>query len=163
MQSMTTPRLVFGFREKDRAEIERLLREYETQLGVSLCFQAFDDELAGLPGLYVPAVGHFLTAWDETCGGLLACVALKPDRSRKQTCEMKRLYVRPKARGTGLGRKLAQEITEVARRMGYQRMVLDTLPWLAEAQALYVSMGFRQTGVSGASPQVFLFERDLTA
>jgi hypothetical protein len=64
MQSMTTPRLVFGFREKDRAEIERLLREYETQLGVSLCFQAFDDELAGLPGLYVPPLGQFLTAWD---------------------------------------------------------------------------------------------------
>jgi len=160
---MTTPRLVYGFHETDRAEIERLLREYETQLGVSLCFQAFDDELAGLPGPYVPPLGHFLTAWDEASCELLACVALKPDQSRERTCEMKRLYVRPNARGTGLGRKLAQEITELARRIGYQRMVLDTLPWLANAQALYVSMGFRQTGVSGGSPQVFLFERNLSA
>jgi putative acetyltransferase len=78
---MTTPQLANGFHEKDRAEIERLLREYEAQLGVSLCFQAFDDEVAGLPGPYVAPLGHFLTARDEASGELLGCVALKPTRA----------------------------------------------------------------------------------
>jgi len=160
---MKTPRIAYGFQEKDRAEIERLLREYEAHLGVSLSFQAFDEELAALPGPYVPPRGQFMTAWDAASGDLLASVALKPTPDDDMSCEMKRLFVRPAARGTGLGRRLAQEITEEARRMGYRRMVLDTLPWLTQAHALYVSMGFTQTGVGGSSPQVLLFERDLTA
>jgi putative acetyltransferase len=160
---MKAARITHGFQEKDRAEIERLLREYEAQLGVSLCFQAFDDELAALPGFYVPPRGEFITAWDEASGQLVGSVALKPTPDDEATCEMKRLYVRPIARGTGLGRRLAEGVTAEARRIGYRRMVLDTLPWLTDAQALYLSMGFKQTGVSGSSPQVFLFERDLTA
>ncbi len=160
---MKAARITHGFQEKNRAEIERLLREYEAHLGVSLCFQAFDDELAALPGFYVPPRGAFLTAWDEASGQLVGSVALKPAPDDEATCEMKRLYVRPAARGTGLGRRLAEAITAEALRIGYRRMVLDTLPWLTDAQTLYLSMGFRQTGMSGSSPQVFLFERDLTA
>jgi GNAT superfamily N-acetyltransferase len=159
---MTMPRLTFGFREMDRVEIERLLREYEAHLGVSLSFQDFDEELAALPSPYTPPRGQFITAWDETSGTLLASVALRPSPDDPFACEMKRLYVRPAGRGTGLGRRLANEITQEARRIGYRRMLLDTLPWLTAAQALYLSMGFRQTGTSGSSPQVLLFERDLT-
>jgi putative acetyltransferase len=159
---MIMPRLTFGFHEKHRVEIERLLREYEAHLGISLCFQDFDRELAELPSPYIPPLGQFITAWDETSGALLASVALRPSPDDPSACEMKRLYVRPVGRGSGLGRRLANEITQEARRIGYRRMLLDTLPWLKEAQSLYLSMEFRQTGTSGSSPQVLLFERDLT-
>lgn len=151
-----------GFSESDRAEIVALLREYEAGLGVSLCFQSFEAEVAGLPGDYAPPRGQMLLA-READGGLLAgVVAMRPVAAAPDLCEMKRLYVRSAARGTGLGRELALAVMAEARRLRYRRMCLDTLPGMREAQALYRSLGFRQTGTSGAEPIVLLFECKLS-
>jgi ribosomal protein S18 acetylase RimI-like enzyme len=150
-----------GFNEADRKAIVTLLREYEAGLGVSLCFQGFDAEIADLPGDYAPPKGQMLLVRDTGDGSLVACVALRPLPSAPNVCEMKRLYVRPAARGCGLGRHLASHAMVEARRLGYQRICLDTLPTMREAQALYGSLGFRQVGLSASEPQVLLFERDL--
>jgi len=150
-----------GFSERDRPAIVALLREYEARVDVSLCFQNFEAELAGLPGDYAPPRGQMLLARDAQGEGLLGMVALRPMRDGPELCEMKRLYVRPSARGLGLGRELALTAMAEARRLGYGRMCLDTLPSMSEARALYRSLGFRQTGTSKTEPAVLLFERDL--
>jgi ribosomal protein S18 acetylase RimI-like enzyme len=150
-----------GFEERDRAAIVALLREYEAGLGVSLCFQGFEAELAGLPGDYAPPRGTLLLARDARTRALVGMVALRPVRGHPELCEMKRLYVRSAARGGGLGRQLALALMEEAARLGYRRMCLDTLPEMEAAQALYRSLGFRQTGTGNSEPKVLLFERAL--
>jgi putative acetyltransferase len=125
----------------DEIEIVRgLLREYQHALGVDLCFQGFEAELKGLPGAYAPPSGRLLLALHE--GTPVGCVALQRiDASR---CEMKRLYVRPSARGLGLGRTLVTQILQDAKAFGYSEVVLDTLPSMIEAQRLYEQFGFRE-------------------
>jgi putative acetyltransferase len=150
-----------GFSEAERAAIAGLLREYEAGIGISLCFQNFDAEVAGLPGDYAPPKGQMLLARNLADATLAGCVALRPVPDAPDLCEMKRLYVRPAARGGGLGRQLALAAMAEARLLGYRRICLDTLPTMRGAQALYLSLGFRQIGVSGSEPQVLLFERDL--
>jgi ribosomal protein S18 acetylase RimI-like enzyme len=151
-----------GFDERDRAAVVALLRDYETSLGISLCFQGFEAEIAGLPGAYAPPRGRMLLARNAKGGGdPLGIVALRPVPDAPGLCEMKRLYVHPSARGLGLGRRLALAALEEARVLGYRRICLDTLPGMAEAQSLYRSLEFRQTGVSGSEPKVLLFEREL--
>lgn len=115
-----------------------LFREYEKGLGISLCFQNFDEEVAALPGAYAPPEGRLLLAFveNEPAG----CVALR--KIGDGIAEMKRLYVRPAHRGTGLGRKLTEAVLDDARAIGYRAVRLDTLATMKEAQALYVSMGF---------------------
>ena len=112
--------------------VQALLREYAESLQVDLSFQDFETELADPLGFYELV----LLAED-------GCVALR--RLDERTCEMKRLYVRPVARGGGLGRALAEAVIAEARRRGYARMLLDTLPRMSAAQALYDSLGFRAT------------------
>jgi ribosomal protein S18 acetylase RimI-like enzyme len=150
-----------GFNERDRAAIVALLREYEAGIGVSLCFQGFEAEVAGLPGDYAPPGGQLLLARTAAGDGLLGCVALRAVPAAPDLCEMKRLYVRSAARGSGLGRRLALAAMEEARRLGYRRMCLDTLPSMTEAQALYRSLEFRHAGSSNSEPVVLLFEREL--
>jgi putative acetyltransferase len=150
-----------GFQETEREEIVALLQEYERQIGVSLCFQNFAAELAGLPGAYAPPGGTFILARCAASAALVGCVALRPAPAAPQHCEMKRLYVRPVKRKAGLGRTLAAKAIATGRRLGYQRMCLDTLPSMLAAQNLYVSLGFRRVGVGAGVPPVILFTRDL--
>jgi ribosomal protein S18 acetylase RimI-like enzyme len=160
---MTEPVLACGFEERDRERIVALLREYEAGTGVSLCFQSFDAELAELPGDYAPPKGAMVLARQAGGPELLGCVAVRPVAGSPELCEMKRLYVRPAGRGSGLGRTLALAAIAEARRLGYRRICLDTLPSMMAAQALYRALGFRHTGVATTEPPVLLFERDLGA
>ena len=122
------------------AQAQELFLEYQRELGIDLCFQGFQKELDGLPGEYAPPGGRLFLALVD--GELAGCVALH--RFRGGTCEMKRLYLRAANRGSGLGRRLAEAVIEAAREIGYARMVLDTLPSMMTAQALYRSLGFRE-------------------
>jgi GNAT superfamily N-acetyltransferase len=115
----------------DAERVRGLFREYADGLEVDLSFQGFDAELDDPLGLYVAV----LLADD-------GCVALR--RIDEETCEMKRLYVRPAGRGTGLGRHLAEAAIAEARRRGFARMRLDTLPTMDSARALYATLGFRE-------------------
>jgi len=123
------------------AQARELFLEYAQSLGFSLCFQNFDQELAGLPGDYAPPEGRLLLAEYE---GLLAgCVALH--KLEPGICEMKRLYLRPQFRGKGLGRLLAERIIAGARQIGYRSMRLDTVePVMKDAVAMYRKLGFKE-------------------
>src|ERR1044071_9652925 len=134
-------RLVEADSVTEIAVARELFVEYAATLGVDLGFQGFDEELAGLPGDYAPPGGCLLLA-DEERGRPAGCVALR--RHDAAACEMKRLYVRPTARGRGVGRELTAELIGRARWMGYSRMLLDTLPSMLDAAALYRSLGFRE-------------------
>ena len=119
-----------------------IFREYAQGLGVDLCFQNFEQELAQLPGDYAPPQGALLLAFvdDELAG----CAALRPlaDVDYANACEMKRLYVRRAFRRFGLGRILAQALMDRATESGYSAMLLDTLDDMEAARGLYESLGF---------------------
>jgi putative acetyltransferase len=122
----------------DLAQVRELFLEYQAALGVDLCFQGFTEELATLPGKYARPTGRLMLASNES--SVLGVVAMRPVVGTD--CEMKRLYVRSIGRGAGLGRLLTRALIKEARLAGYNRLLLDTLPSMTEAQTLYRSMGF---------------------
>jgi ribosomal protein S18 acetylase RimI-like enzyme len=131
------------------AQARELFLEYAQSLGFSLCFQNFDQELAGLPGDYAPPEGRLLLAEYE--GYVAGCVALH--RLEDGICEMKRLYLRPQFRGRGIGRALADRIISEARQIGYQRMRLDTVePVMKDAVEMYRRLGFREIAPYRTNP-----------
>jgi putative acetyltransferase len=120
-------------------DVRGLFVEYAAALGADFCVQGFEDELANLPGAYAPPRGRLLLAREGDAA--VGCVALRP--LAEDICEMKRLYVRPVYRSSGVGRRLVEAIIAAAREIGYRRMRLDTLPKLAAARQLYRTLGFR--------------------
>ena len=151
----------------DAASIEqarRLFRGYaadtEGSTAESLCLQGFDAEVAGLPGKYAPPSGCLLLAMDgdEPVG----CVAMRGLGGG--TCEMKRLYVSPGCRGRGIGDLLVEEVIRRGERAGYGRMVLDTLPEMAGAVALYRRHRFVEAAPYWDNPvgRAIYFERRLS-
>jgi putative acetyltransferase len=123
--------------------VRRFFVEYIDSLGIDLSFQDVDAELADLPGKYAPPAGMILIARDSA-EYPVGCVALRP-LPEPGACEIKRLYVRPQARGQDLGRRLAEGIIAYARDANYARILLDTLASMHAAQKLYASLGFRPT------------------
>ncbi len=119
------------------AAARNLFVEYSDELAVDLCFQGFQQELAGLPGAYAPPDGRLLLVIDDQPVG---CVAVR--KLDDGICEMKRLYVKPAYRDKGLGRRLAEAIIVEARTIGYRKMRLGSLASLKEAAAMYRSLGF---------------------
>ncbi len=122
------------------AAARQLFVEYAASLGFSLCFQDFERELATLPGAYAPPGGRlFLACVGGESAGCVALRALEPG-----TCEMKRLFVRPAYRSSGVGRQLVERVINEAREAGYLRIRLDTLPIMGTAIQLYRRLGFRE-------------------
>lgn len=118
-----------------------IFKEYEAWLGINLCFQNFEKELASLPGEYVPPDGRLLLAFENN--KVAGCIALR--RIGDEVCEMKRLFVRSEFRGKGLGRGLVEAIIAEAKEIGYHKIRLDTLPpKMNQAIALYRSLGFTE-------------------
>jgi ribosomal protein S18 acetylase RimI-like enzyme len=140
-------------------EARTLFGEYAAGLGVDLSFQHFEEERRGLPGDYAPPRGVLLLAIEPE--GTLGCAGLRPVDA--ETAEMKRLYLRPAARGRGLGRALAEAILSEAGRLGYRRIRLDTLPGMQSAQSLYRALGFRviPAYTFNPIPGTLFMERDL--
>jgi len=131
------------------AQARELFLEYAESLGFSLCFQSFDQELAGLPGDYAQPDGRLLVA--EHRSRLAGCVALH--KLESGICEMKRLYLRSPFRGKGLGRMLAAAVIGEARRIGYRKMRLDTVePVMPNAVAMYRRLGFVEIEAYRANP-----------
>jgi GNAT superfamily N-acetyltransferase len=145
----------------DLEHVRTLFVEYQQWLDVDLCFQGFDEELLSLPSAYAPPRGRLLLAREGVAvAGTVGMWPLGAD-----LCEMKRLFVRPPWRGSGLGRRLACAIVEEAKAVGYAHMRLDSLERLVAARTLYESMGFARIPAYYDNPldDVLFMQLDLTS
>ena len=138
-----------------------LFKEYVASLDFDLDFQNIDHELTILPTMYGPPRGTLFLV--EVNGEFVGCAALRPIEN-DTTCELKRMYLRPAYRGHGIGKAIMDKSLDVARRLGYAIIKLDTIgykmPWAVE---LYKSYGFRETAPYNHNPHagVMYFERHL--
>ncbi len=128
--------------------VRAIFNEYADSLGFHLCFQDFEREIEQLPGDYAPPMGRLFLA--VAGGDIAGSVALR--QFQPGVGELKRMYVRPRFRGTGLGRTLAIRVIDEARKIGYERIWLDTLPTMEAAVALYESLGFQDTNAYRENP-----------
>lgn len=146
--------------DNDIVTVRGLFREYEDKMGLDLCFQGFEAELASLPGNYAEPSGRLLiAAIDDSVAG---CIALK--KVDAETCEMKRLFVRDEFRGQRIGIALIERLIADAREIGYKRLRLDTFPpIMSKAVELYRSYGFREIEPynSDPHPELLFMEMDL--
>ncbi len=140
--SSFTPQFITPATPEQLAATRLIFKEYAHLLGIDLCFQNFDAELAGLPGDYAAPEGCLLLALVD--GEIAGCCAMQPldTVDYPNACEMKRLYVRQKFRRSGLGRQLAEAVLDAARVAGYHSVLLDTLSDMEAARALYDDLGF---------------------
>ncbi len=143
----------------DLETVRQLMLEYAAERGLDLGFQGFDREVATLPGAYGGPAGTLFLA--RLHGAPVGCVGVRP--SSPGIAELKRLYLRAAARGSGLGRALVVSALEWARGAGYTAIRLDTVPGMEAAQRLYRSLGFREIDPYRHNPiaGVRFFERDL--
>jgi len=129
--------------DDDHAEIEHVrqfFRNYAGWLGVDLGYQNFAEEMASLPGAYSPPTGRLFFA--ELDGRPAGCIGIRA--ATEGVCEMKRLYVEPESRGSGVGRELALAAIKAAKSLGYRKVMLDTLPAMRIAVKLYRELGFKE-------------------
>ena len=136
------PKIIQAEIGEELEQVRILFAEYTDSLDFDLGFQNFEEELANLPGDYIRPVGCLLLALYK--GQPAGCVGLR--KLSEGVCEMKRLYVKERFRGLGLGRALAEAVIKEAQKIGYNYMRLDTVPAMEAARALYVSVGFKQIG-----------------
>jgi len=141
--------LAFVTSGDDLENVRGLFREYALEWNLNLCFQNFEEELASLPGCYAPPGGRLMIA--RHCNELAGCVAVREFTTG--VAEMKRLYVRPRFRGQGLGRILARSAVSTAREIGYELMRLDTLERMKSAVELYQTLGFERIAAYRANPE----------
>jgi putative acetyltransferase len=143
----------------DFEEVKKIFTEYQEYLNVDLCFQSFDFELNNLDTIYKTPKGTIILA--KIIDKIAGCVALKP--IEENNCEMKRLYVKPEFRNSGLGRKLIEAIIAFAKNANYEKMKLDTLTKLESAVKLYQQYGFVETKPYVYNPleEVLYFEKTL--
>lgn len=145
--------------DEDVVTVREMFREYEDKMGLDLCFQGFEAELASLPGNYAEPNGRLLIATSD--GQVAGCVALK--KVDQETCEMKRLYVREEFRGQGIGMALIERLIKDSREIGYKRLRLDTFPpIMGKAVELYRSYGFREIDPYTTDPHPDLLFMELT-
>jgi ribosomal protein S18 acetylase RimI-like enzyme len=133
---------------EERETVRELLREYQADIGIDLCFQGFQKELEDLPGKYAPPEGILLCV--QAVGRVVGCVALRP--LGHGAAEMKRLFIKPAYRGRGIAGELVSELVRRARGSGYARIFLDTVPGMERAQRLYMSLGFHEIDAYTSNP-----------
>jgi putative acetyltransferase len=134
-------RLIEATKTKDIQTVRELFDEYAAAIGIDLAFQNFEQELIHIADIYMPPEGAVLLA--EQDGMQAGCVGVRKIDDRR--CEMKRLYVRERFRGKGVGKALCRRIIATGRQLGYKEMLLDTLSTMTGAQALYRALGFKKT------------------
>lgn len=127
----------------DLRAVADLFREYHAWLGEIVCSQRLAEEIESLPGPYAEPDGALLLARDAD-GNALGCIGIRPHH--EDSCEIKRLYVSPPARGLGVGRALAERAVDAARDVGYGRVLMTSVAErMDSAIRMYHAMGFRET------------------